>query len=466
METIKNFFANKKIGYYLVILDVILAVFLGIFFFLTYKVFPSGYGGQGMASSAYASVPEVIGLFMFLGAVVDIVALLLPEYLPIHLLAIGAYCVSLMKQVYCIPNLVADEVNNVHYQGGSFPLCLSWLIITFVILIAAIAVMFLGMIAQDEESAKMREKPAGAKIIKIGAGAGAIIASLVVVLVIYGTTADAIKKGSAASDVATFEQRVKARAQTFADKVLEYNFDPAEFGLTEEDNQYSANKGAISGAVGTYSRDQNRDGFYRVYTFEGSTAEGWQGDYSQKYVRFTLWSDGLFNGNINGSDLTGYWYNRDEDGNECLVMMSSDGSNDMVGDKLKGQGAYYEWLVDARASYNGGRMIKGNGCKYYPLIGMFVDTGSEETPEFKVGSEFTTSGWTCMQVRNNLVAASIFDAEHEVTFSSPDMSTAGTKTVKARWRVQGPIEESAKEYFIKEGNNYYLEDEIEINVVE
>ena len=113
MEKIKNFFANKKIGYYLVILDVILAVFLGIFFFLTYKDFPAGYGGQGMASNAYAHIPEVIGLFMFLGAVVDIVVLFLPEYLPLHLGAIVAYCISLMKQVYCIPNLVADEINKV-----------------------------------------------------------------------------------------------------------------------------------------------------------------------------------------------------------------------------------------------------------------------------------------------------------------------------------------------------------------
>ena len=182
---------------------------------------------------------------------------------------------------------------------------------------------------------------------------------------------------------------------------------------------------------------------------------------SSFYGPIALWSDGLFNGDVNGSGLTGYWYNEDEVGAECLVMISSDGSNDMVAQRLSGSTSYYEWLVDARAGYNGGRMIKGNGAKYFPVIGMFVDTGSDKTPEFKVGSEFTTSGWTCMQVRNNLVASSIFDAEHEVTFSSPDMSTAGTKTVKARWRVQEPTTNA-----IQEGNNYYYEEEIEINVVE
>ena len=460
MEKIKEFFANKKIGYYLVILDVILALFVGIFFFATYKDFPAGYGGQGMASNAYAHVPEVIGLFMFLGAVVDIVALVLPEYLPIHLGAIVAYCISLMKQVYCIPNLVADEINNIHYQGGSFPLCLSWLIITFVILLTAIVVMFVGMIAQDEESAKMREKPVGKKLIKVAAGGGAIVVALAVVLSIYGVTEASIKKGSAASSD-DFNSRVQARAKEFSGEVVDYDFNPVEFKLSEEENEYANNKSAISSAVGSYSRGQKRDGFYRVYTFEGSTAEGWQGDYSQKYVRFTLWSDGLFNGNINGSGLTGYWYNVDEVGAECLVMISSDGSNDMVAQKLSGSSSYYEWLVDARASYNGGRMIKGNGCKYYPLIGMFVDTGSNKTPEFKVGSEFTTSGWTCMQVRNNLVAASIFDAEHEVTFSKPDMSTAGTKTVTARWKIEEPVDNA-----IEENGNYYYEAEIEINVVD
>lgn len=460
MEKIKNFFANKKIGYYLVILDVILAVFLGIFFFLTYKDFPAGYMGQGMASNAYTHVPEVIGLFMFLGAVVDIVVLFLPEYLPLHLGAIVAYCISLMKQVYCIPNLVADEINNIHYQGGSFPLCLSWLIITFIILGAAIAVMFLGMIKQEEEDVKMREKPAGQKLIKIAAGGGAIVVALAVVLTIYGITEANIKKGSAAAGGDDFNARVQARAQTFVDQVIDYDFNPAEFKLTEEENQYYKHMSDIPSADRTYARNQVREGYHRVYCFEGSTAEGWQGDYSQKYVRFTLWDDGMFNGNINGSNIYGYWYNEDA-GEECLVMISSDGNNDMVGQKLSGAGSYYEWLVDARASYNGGRMIKGNGCKYYPVIGMFVDTGSSKTPEFKVGSEFTTSGWTCMQVRNNLVASSIFDAEHEVTFSSPDMSTAGTKTVKARWKVEEPTQNA-----IQEGSNYYYEEEIEINVVD
>ena len=192
-EFFKNFFGNKKIGYYLVILDIVLALFLGIFFFATYKNFPAGYGGQGMSSDAYSSVPEVIGLFMFLGVAIDVVALLLPEYLLIHFVAIIGYCVSLIKQVYCIPNLVADEINQVHYQGGSFPLCLSWLIITFVIIGVGIAALFIGMLKEKDEEQLMKEKPLGKKLIKIAVGGAVIVAAFAVVMTSYGVTADAIK---------------------------------------------------------------------------------------------------------------------------------------------------------------------------------------------------------------------------------------------------------------------------------
>lgn len=439
----KDFFKNKQIGYYIVAFDIVLAIFLGIFFFATYKEFPAGYGGIGMASNAYAHVPEVIGLFMFLGAVVDAVVLLLPEFIWVHLFAIGAYCVSLMKQVYCIPNLIADEVNNVHYQGGSLPLCLSWLIITIIIIATAIVVFFVGTLKAEEEEARKKEKPLGKKLVKIAIGGGAIVVAFAIIMSSYGVTAANVKKGGTAQEGETFADRVRERLSDFADKVVDYDFDPAEFKLSEADNEYADKKSSISSKVGTYDQNQERkdaDGnvIHKVYTFEGSTAEGWQGDYSLKILRITLWEDGLYNGNGNGNALNGYWYNVDEYGEECLVMMSSDGNNDMVGNKLKGTGSYYEWLVDFKASYNGGRLIKGNGLKYYPLIGMFVDTGGVELPQFKKGSSFGPKDeWTCMQVRNNMVAGSIFDAEHEVKWSGYNMNEVGVQTVTASWTKEG-----------------------------
>lgn len=439
-----NFLKNKKVGYYIVAIDIILAIFLGIFFFATYKDFAPGYGGIGMAQNAYAHVPEVIGLFMFLGAVINIVLLVLPEFIWIQLFAIAAYCVSLMKQVYCIPNLIADEVNQVHYQGGSFPLCLSWLIITLVIIGTAIAVMFIGVIKEEDEETLKREKPLGKKLIKICAGGGTVIVTFAVVMTVYGNLlANSKKGGEPVITEKTFAERINERLVEYEDKVVDYDFDPADFEITEAENEYSEKKSAISSTVGAYSQDQKRedaDGneIHKVYTFEGSTAEGWQGDYSLKIVRITLWEDGLYNGNANGNALNGYWYNVDDYGEECLMLMPSDGSNDMVGNKLKGSESYYEWLVDVKASYNGGRLIKGNGLKYYPLIGMFVDTGGVDVPQFKKGSTFGPKDeWTCMQVRNNLAAGSIFDAEHEVKWSKPNMDEVGVQTVTASWTKEG-----------------------------
>ena len=473
MEKIKNFFANKKVGYYLVVLNFVLAIFLGIFFYATYKHFEPGYGHQGMASNAYANVPEVIGLFMFLAAAIELVALLLPEFIWIQILALAPICISLMKQIYCIPNLIADEANKVHYQGGSLPLCMSWLIITFVMIIITIVVVFVGMIKQDEEERLKKEKIAGKKLIKVACGAGVAVAALAVVLSVYGITADSIKKGSAG---ATLAERVKMRLKEFEDKVdTEYTFNPAEFKLTEAENQYAGqSSSAIQNAVGSYSQTQERGDLHKVYIFEGSTAEGWQGDYSQKYVRITLWEDGLYNGTIQGGSLYGYWYNVDEYGEDCLMLMSHDGNNDMVGQKLAGEGSYYEWIVDAKANYNGGRLIKGNGVKYYPLIGMFVDTGSTKTPEYEVGSAFDMSAWTCMQVRNNLVAGSIFDVDNVVKWTyrakdaaeddpwnnAPDMSTAGTQIARVRWNV----DKFARNAEVDDNGTYYYQVDVEFKV--
>lgn len=491
MEKIKNFFANKKIGYYLVILNVVLAVFVGIFFFATYKHFEPGYMHQGMASNAYGNVPEVIGLFLFLAAAIELVALLLPEYVWVHLLAIIPMCISLMKQIYCIPNLVADEVNNIHYQGGSFPLCLSWLIITLVIIGIAIAVLFIGMIKQEDEDKQKREKIAGQRLIKVAVGGGVTVVALAVILSVYGVTAENIRKGAAANRQTTLAERVAERLKEYEDLKIEYDFNPAEFKLSEEDNQYStATKSDVNNAIPNYStnqerQDSNGNPIHKIYVFEGLTAEGWQGDYTPKTSNITLWEDGLYNGvNYDGNnkidDLKGYWYNVDEEGADCLVLISTSNEYNMVGNKIAGDSSYYEWFVDVHANYNtgqGGRYIKANGLKYTPLIGMFIDTGSNKMPQYAVGSTFEMSEWTCLQVRNNLSAGSIFDSQRKVTWqyrakdaaeddpwnNAPDMSQAGVQVAKARWNVEKFDGNTLGDH---DNNEYYYEALAEFEVVE
>ena len=66
-----------------------------------------------------------------------------------------------------------------------------------------------------------------------------------------------------------------------------------------------------------------------------------------------------------------------------------------------------------------------------------------------------------MQVRNNLVAGSIFNADNDVTWSAPNMNEVGTQTVTARWKVNNLAENA-----IQDGSNYYYEAEVEIEIVE
>lgn len=490
-----NYLKNKKIGFYFVAANIILALFVGLFFFATYKNFPAGYGGIGMSSNAYAHVPEVIGLFLILGAIFDIILLVLPEFLWIQVAAIAAFCISLMKQVYCIPNLIADEINQVHYQGGSLPLCLSWLIITLIIIGLSIAVLFLGILKPEDEETLKKEKIAGKKLIKVATCGGVAVMALVVIMSVYGVTAANIAKGSASKD--TFAQRVKARLVEFKDQIGDYDFNPDDCKFTKEDNPYSAmTSSQVNSAIGEYAKDEvrkdsNGNEIHKVYVFEGATAEGWQGDYSLKISRITLWEDGLYNGrNTNGGSTTdnlkGYWYNVNEFGEDCLVLVSTSNSFNMVGNKITGSSSYYEWFVDVHANYNtqqGGRYIKANGLKYQPLIGMFVDTGSSKKPEFKVGGSIDMSEWTCVQVRNNLVAGSIFDAEHEVKWTyraadadedakwseTPDMSQSGAIVAKATWQVDKLALNALvddKGTASENDDVYYYETTVEINIVE
>ena len=491
MEKSKNFFANKKVGYYLVIANVLLAIFVGIFFFATYKHFEPGYMHQGMASNAYGHVPEVIGLFLFLAAILELVALLLPEYLWVHLLAIVPMCISLMKQIYCIPNLVADEINKIHYQGGSLPLCLSWLIITIVIIAAAIAVLFIGMIKQEDEDQQKKEKIAGKRLVKVAVGGGVAVAALAVILSVYGVTAENIRKGNAANKQTTLAERVALRLKDYESKKIEYDFNPAEFKLSETDNPYStAQKSDVNSAIPNYATNQERqdaDGnpIHKIYVFEGLTAEGWQGNYTPKTSNITLWEDGLYNGvNYDGSkkidDLKGYWYNVDEAGADCLVLISTSNDYNMVGNKITGDSSYYEWFVDVHANYNtqqGGRYIKANGVKYTPLIGMFVDTGSNKMPQYTVNGIFEMSEWTCLQVRNNLAVGSIFDSQRKVEWAyrakdaaedaewskNPDMSKAGVQVARARWNVEKFDGNTLGDH---DKNEYYYEAMVEFEVVE
>ena len=108
MKKIMDFLKNKSIGYYIAIADAILALVLGIIYFATYET--------AIGANSSGQIPETVGIFMFVGVVVECVALALPQYGIIHVIAIAMYCISFFKEVYLYPDFIAGVANNVEYN--------------------------------------------------------------------------------------------------------------------------------------------------------------------------------------------------------------------------------------------------------------------------------------------------------------------------------------------------------------
>lgn len=413
-----KFFKNKKIGYYLMIADAILALVLGIVFFSTYKT--------AMANNASAHVPEVIGICAFLAFVLEVIALAIPEHKWVHIASLVAICFSFMKEVYLVPNLIADKANKVEFQGGNLSLNILYLVLLVAILGLSIASSFLDVLEKDEK-VEIKEKK---NIIRYSAsGAVALAASLASIILVANLR-------SAASKIENNEGKVVLDAiqEKYQDKVIEYEFEPKDVKIKEKDNIY-ANLAhplkAIPGHVGDSYNRTEEEGVHLVYKFEGFYAEGYQGNYNKTYAYIYLWEDGLYNGEQNGSKIYGYWYNQEENGQDCLAMIDSRGSeNDMI--CTKSSSKLYDWITDVRTTLNGGRSIKVNGYYYYPMIAMYVDTGSSEL-KYNYGDVIDTNEWTAMRVLNDLRYGPVFDQQSSVNWTIPDTkSVYGDQVIIAK----------------------------------
>ena len=446
---IKNYLKNKKLGFYFVLASITLSVVLAIVFLATYKL-DNGNGQFNLTNSSYALKPETIAIFALAGAVIDIVALVLPEYILIHVGALACYVVSLIKVIRILPDLIAGQITGIAYEGGNFPLNMVFLFLSLAIAGLAVATCFIGVIKDEDEEKKMREMPDMTKWVKIGA-CGFVAFATVLTSVI-------VSNNLAKSSATTEESMTKKLLKQYGNQLEEYDFDPNTCIFKEDEHPFAdVAKNTISSTVGTnLDKRLDADGYemHKVYTFEGSTAEGWQGDYSLKKGFLTLWEDGLYNGTSNGTNIYGYWYNQDSYGEECLTLISKSDDNNMVCNKLAGSSSYYEWSVDMKASYNGGRLIKVQGLKYYPTVAMYVDTGADDL-KYPVGTtSIDTSKWTFNQVIGGVIneekfikAGSIFDAEHTVKLTLPDTSSTGEKEVTAKW---GDFETTVKIQIVEE----------------
>lgn len=419
MEKVKSLFKGKAAGYYIVICDIILAIILGIVFFATYK--------GAMANNAASNLPEVIGVCILLGAVLDILTLVFPEYKFVHLFAIVAYCLSLMKEIYLIPNLIADQINGVAYQGGNFPLNLFYIIMQFVIIISAIVATFVGLLTKDGEKELNEKIQSEGRFSKKGVTkmvSGGVVGVLAIVAAVSTLAGISSNNTIGAGQQTVVLDDIQ---KSFEDQVIDYDFDPTTVIYKEDTHPYR--EATAEQIINNVSSSSDRFLHHKVYEFEGKYTEAYQGNFNFTYSYIYLWEDGLYNGTASGTNIYGYWYNRTAEGDTCLVLKDTAG-NDMVCEASRGD-PYYDWFGDLKSNVNGGRTFKMNGYMYYPVIGMFIDTGSDSlTYDFR--GNFDKSKWTVKQIRNDLRYSAILNPD-ELEWTLPDTKVVGEQEVTVTW---------------------------------
>lgn len=425
---------NKKLGYYLVMANAVIALILAILFFATYK--------QSMANNAWGLVPETIGIFALAGLALELVVLVLPQYSLVHVGALVMFGLSFYKEVITVPALIADEANNVHYQGGDLKINIVYMVLQIVLLASAIAVSFIGLYADDADAAAEFKAIKGTtNLVKLGVCAVVVAAAVISSSVV---TADLTKKANvgAATGEETSEKEdeepawnpitdeIKAAADAY-----DYDFDPKSVVIEKED-EYDFNDSTLKSMSATAS---TREGRHIVYYFEGAYAEGYQGDYSETYAFIYLWDDGLFGGKAKDTEFKGYWYNR-KGAEECLEMVSNTSRYEsIIAEKTSG---FYERQAYLYLNMGWGqRSIICGGYMYYPEVALFIDAGVDGAAlNYKVGQTYDRSSWVAKRVLKNLAYSSVFKAS-EVSWTDPTgmasngkFAAAGDYEVKASWK--------------------------------
>ena len=406
----KNLIKNKAIGYYLAAANIVLALILTVVFFATYK--------GAMANNAASLVPETIGIFLIAGAIIEAVVLVLPQYRFIHVAAIVMFALALFKEVILIPNLIADEINNVHYQGGNLGTQVFYLVFLIIILASAIAAAFIGFYKSEEEAAEdmKLQKDNTLGIVKVGVCGAVVIAAILTSSLI---SADMQRKMNIAKDDESWTPITEEVKKAAAD--YEYTFEPNKV-LMKEQESYDFNASEVKNV----STTETRNGYSMVYYFEGAYAEGYQGDYSSTYAYLCLWEDGLFGGKINDTQVRGYWFNSSlaegkneagEDIKDCLKMVSNVNHYDsIIAQEATG---FYQYQAYAYLGFSWGtRSMILNGYEYYPEVALALNT--LDTPlEAYVGEEYDMSSWVPTRVLKNLSFSSVFKPV-DVTWEAED----------------------------------------------
>ena len=166
MESIKNFFKNKAIGYYMVAGAVLFAIILAIVFFSTYNNpnISSINDAPVMGNKSVGYVPITIGIFLIAGLVIELVVLAMPEFRFFHLAAIVMFGLAIYKDVLIMGDFFAGMGTGVFYNGGNVGLNFFYFIALIVIELVAVVASFIGFIKEPVESNEEEEDEQYGKI--------------------------------------------------------------------------------------------------------------------------------------------------------------------------------------------------------------------------------------------------------------------------------------------------------------
>ena len=154
MDSIKKFFKNKAIGYYMVAGALLLAIILAIVFFTTFNnpKIPTVNGGPVMGNKASSYAVETIGIFIIAGAVIELVVLAMPEFRFFHLGAIIMFGLALYKDVLVMGDFFAGVANGGNfYNDGNVALNFFYFIALVVIELVAVVASFIGFIKEVDD---------------------------------------------------------------------------------------------------------------------------------------------------------------------------------------------------------------------------------------------------------------------------------------------------------------------------
>lgn len=139
MAKIKEFLSNKGIAWYIIAVASVLALVVSIITFATWSTWlPNNMVGTGFA------------VLLLVGALLGFAASVFPVKFGAEVEVI-IYTIAFGVCINKIANAIADQINDVHYTGGSFDGCMFYAITIAICAIACVVACFFPVTKDDSE---------------------------------------------------------------------------------------------------------------------------------------------------------------------------------------------------------------------------------------------------------------------------------------------------------------------------